>query len=189
MRNAEELCKLHSTILVNKYGGFNSYQSFFAFYALQDFLNRHDNIRRVLEFGTAEGGTAIFFGLNMWRRRNPVQTWDVQERQDPDWFELAKFLGIEFKLGDIFTEESKVQIKEFIQRPGTTIVFCDNGNKPLEARTFAPFLKSGDILMAHDWNAEIRATDFSEEMKNSFDYLEQEKFDDQGSVILCMVKK
>lgn len=43
------------------------------------------------------------------------------------------------------------EIQEWIQRRGLCFVLCDGGNKPKEFNTFSKFLKSGDVISAHDY--------------------------------------
>lgn len=35
--------------------------------------------------------------------------------------------------------------------PDPTLIYCDNGDKPLEVRRYAPILRVGDIIMTHDY--------------------------------------
>jgi hypothetical protein len=35
-------------------------------------------------------------------------------------------------------------------RPGAAFVYCDDGDKPREMRTYAPILRVGDYMMSHD---------------------------------------
>ena len=39
------------------------------------------------------------------------------------------------------------------------LIYCDNGNKVGEFSTYAPLLKHGDIIMAHDYGVEFRLED------------------------------
>lgn len=188
MRNAVELFHQCATVSVTPYCGFNSYQSVFGISALEWFLKKIP-VSRIIELGTAEGGTAILFGLHMWITGGKFVTWDSNRRQSEKWFELAKMLGIEFVNSDIFQPESKEKIKSFIQQPGRTLLFCDNGNKPLEVNTFASLLKHDDILMAHDWGIEIKETHIKPEVRELFEFYKQEELDDLRSSILCMVRK
>lgn len=36
-------------------------------------------------------------------------------------------------------------------KPGIKLIYCDNGHKAEELKAYAPYCKSGDILMAHDF--------------------------------------
>ena len=52
------------------------------------------------------------------------------------------------------------EVKDFIQSTGNTIVLCDGGNKIAEFNILSEFLKSGDIILAHDYafdNATFRS--------------------------------
>ncbi len=48
--------------------------------------------------------------------------------------------------------------------PRPLVLYCDNGNKPLEVETFAPALRAGDFLAVHDLGTEI----FPENIPSSF---------------------
>lgn len=172
----------------NKFCGFTSLQTHTSYYALEDFLNRRQDIKRIVEFGTFEGGLTIFFGLHMWKRGGQTLTFDTQERQEAKWFEVAKIFGIEFVNDDIYSSESQKKIIEFIQQPGITLVFCDNGNKPHEVNYYTKYLKPGDIIMAHDWGTEINP-DSIEVLKDVLEPCEQESFDNLKTRIMSRVKK
>ena len=51
------------------------------------------------------------------------------------------------------------------QKPGPALIYCDGGNKPTEFKSYAPILRKGDYIAAHDWDyggyqrAEIRPSD------------------------------
>ena len=39
------------------------------------------------------------------------------------------------------------------------LVFCDNGNKPVEFNSIIPYLEKGDIIAVHDWGTEFNPPD------------------------------
>jgi hypothetical protein len=43
-------------------------------------------------------------------------------------------------------------VEDYISRKGQTLVLCDGGNKIKEFEVFSRILKSGDIIMAHDYS-------------------------------------
>jgi hypothetical protein len=43
--------------------------------------------------------------------------------------------------------------------PRPVVLFCDNGDKPREVKTFSPVLRSGDFLAVHDFGTEIQESD------------------------------
>lgn len=59
--------------------------------------------------------------------------------------------NIDFRLGDCFNQEIIDEIKSLIQLPGKTLVLCDGGNKEKEFALYSAFLKSGDVIMLHDY--------------------------------------
>jgi len=52
-----------------------------------------------------------------------------------------------------------------MNKPGPAFIYCDGGNKPKEFNLYAPILRVGDYIAAHDWDyggyrrAEIRPKD------------------------------
>lgn len=58
-------------------------------------------------------------------------------------------------IADVFDASTVVRVLEFINaRPGVAFVYCDDGNKQKEMRTYAPILRVGDAMMAHDYPGE-----------------------------------
>jgi hypothetical protein len=68
--------------------------------------------------------------------------------------------NINFILGDCFEENTKNKIKEIIQKKGKTLLLCDGGKKNEEFNTFSSYLKSGDVIMCHDYSENLN--DYSE---------------------------
>jgi hydroxymethylpyrimidine pyrophosphatase-like HAD family hydrolase len=58
---------------------------------------------------------------------------------------------IDFRVQSCFDEQPFNEIIELIQSEGRTLVVCDGGDKPKEFNTFSKYLKSGDVIMAHDY--------------------------------------
>ena len=116
---------------------------------------------QILEIGTASGGLTLLLRdlldeLDM--ESTSLRTYDI----NPDFNRRVLLERIEdgtridFRLKNIFnhpySELIEVdEVSKFIQRDGTTIVMCDGGSKKNEFRILAPFLKQGDIIMAHDY--------------------------------------
>lgn len=59
--------------------------------------------------------------------------------------------AIDFRQGDCFNQQIIDEIKALIQTPGKTLLLCDGGHKEREFEVYAPFLKKGDVIMAHDY--------------------------------------
>lgn len=101
-----------------------------------------------IELGT---GTGVFskYLLNILK----PQTFHTFDRLDCPDFELRPHYTFIDILAD--GRGSKL-IADLISRPGKTLLFCDNGDKPQEVKLYSPFLKPGDILVVHDWMIEIK---------------------------------
>jgi len=63
----------------------------------------------------------------------------------------TKRTDIDFRVEDCFEEKSFNEIISYIQRPGKTLFVCDGGDKPKEFSIFSEYLKSGDVIIAHDY--------------------------------------
>lgn len=115
---------------------------------------------QVLEIGTLQGGLTLLVrdlldevGLE----ETYFRTYDVLETERHNLIEAIKNGSkIDFRLKNIFNDSYNQlieveEIKELLSRPGPSIIMCDGGSKKDEFRILSPFLKSGDIIMAHDY--------------------------------------
>lgn len=167
---------------------------------------------RILEIGTGSGGLTLFLRdkLNeLGLRETHIKSYDINSTifdpniHDLNNLELSKenlFVG-----GNEFILERKDLISPYIQSEGLTIVLCDGGNKIKEFNQISTLLKSGDIIMAHDycesnelfiseyrdkiWNwCEIKETDI-EEVCNKESLENYMKEDFNKIVWVCKIKK
>lgn len=112
---------------------------------------------RLLEIGTADGG----FILSLKDRMNvinpdcEVRSYDILAR---DWYPFLRSGGVDVRVENMFTyayddllPEQREEVRQFIHRPGTSVVICDGGSKKNEFRLLAPLLKEGDYILAHDY--------------------------------------
>lgn len=119
------------------------------------------NPERILEIGTASGGTTlalndIMISLN---KPNRIRSYEVNEHS---WYNYLYDAGIDLRLKNVFNhaydslnEENVKEISEFIQSPGVTLVLCDGGHKIGEFNELSKYLKIGDYIMAHDYSESI----------------------------------
>jgi hypothetical protein len=111
---------------------------------LPNFLNliRPSNI---VEIGTASGGlTHVLSDLCPYSKILTLETKDFHQYKFKDNVKSI-----------IFDSNSEELIKNtmipFIQSTGTTIVFCDGGNKIIDFINYAPLIKTGDYICVHDY--------------------------------------
>lgn len=107
--------------------------------------------KRILEIGTGYGGLILFLRdkLNeIGLEDTLIKSFDINHT----YFDLP---NLEFIKENLFIDDFKLDrydlIEDFIKSDGITIVLCDGGNKIKEFNQIAPLLKTGDILMAHDY--------------------------------------
>lgn len=169
---------------------------------------------QVLEIGTSYGGLTLLIrdlldetGLI----ESDFRSYDVMETNRFHLEEAIKNGSkIDFKIKNVFNHmyDELLEVEEiqsFIQRSGPTIILCDGGSKKNEFKILSPLLKSGDIIMAHDyspndkyfeehikdkiWNwHEIQDSDIQESIeKYNLESFMQEEF--QKVVWVCKIKK
>ena len=105
---------------------------------------------RVLEIGTAAGGlTLLLRDLLDEAGCKTAQLWTV----DPVDMNRPHLIidGINMIHADGFQDGLLPLLQHYVAEPGPTLMICDGGDKKREFRTFAPHIKSGDIIMAHDY--------------------------------------
>jgi cephalosporin hydroxylase len=108
--------------------------------------------KRILEIGTALGGFTMFLKkvVDSFNLDTKILTFDISARP---WYDDMKKMGIDVRVEDIFNDYQDIpnEIKNFIKQDGLTIILCDGGDKIREFKLLSPFLKKGDIIMAHDY--------------------------------------
>jgi predicted O-methyltransferase YrrM len=127
-------------------------------YMFEVFSNFIESVRpaRILEIGTAGGGTIQFLRDELDKNGLKDSTIKSFEISEHEWFPKMRESGIEVIVENIFDvfygELTKPEmIVPYIQEEGITVVLCDGGNKITEFNIIAPHLKEGDIIMAHDY--------------------------------------
>lgn len=142
--------------------------------------------KQILEIGTASGGLTLMLRdlLNeLGLIDTIIRSYDVENKH---YLNDYNQYGLEVIIKNVFNPEYNElielnEIKNFIKRDGQTIVLCDGGNKINEFKILSGLLKSGDVIMAHDYceNEEI----FDSEYKGKiWDWLEIKDSDIEASV-------
>lgn len=114
------------------------------FYPAFEKLFAEENIVRVLEIGTATGG---FIRAVRDLTNAEIITYDVIETKHKSTLEENNIL---VNVKSVFDDFDTVE--DYISAEGQVLVLCDGGNKIKEFDVFSRLLKSGDIIMAHDYS-------------------------------------
>jgi len=126
--------------------------SFASLYVLDELFDRL-NFYQVVELGTYKGGLSTFLWVECLIRGKRFLSVDVTDMRMIDVFAFLK--------GDVLKNPLiRKKISEYLSCT-TTFLYCDNGNKPKEIRTYAPLLPSRSVLGVHDWGVEVTERDVS----------------------------
>lgn len=116
---------------------------------------------QVLEIGTSYGGLTLLIRdlLDVVGLTNcDLRSYDVIET-NRYYLQSAIDQGakIDLRIKNVFNHiyddliEEK-EISDYIQQPGPSIVLCDGGSKKNEHNIICKYMKSGDVIMAHDYS-------------------------------------
>ena len=123
-------------------------------YFLDNFL-RLNRVDKIIEIGTHYGGLTRFFAMQMYLQhgRNVehlVTSIDIIDKKPQKLKDFKLYIPMQFFIYDCFAVPIHELIKNMIQQKHRVLLYCDGGDKDREFNTFAPYLKKGDFIMAHD---------------------------------------
>jgi cephalosporin hydroxylase len=122
------------------------------------FLERYP-CASILELGTWRGGMALFLALQARWRGAEFATLDLHQGGLVGRERLEE-TGARVLEADLFSFEGQAVVQRLVRElPKPLLLFCDDGDKPREWRTFVPLLSPGDRVAVHDWDAEFRLED------------------------------
>lgn len=140
-------------------------QSYAAIYIFEHYIQLND-FDYVVEIGSQKGALSLYLAnMACSTERFILHTYEIDKQKDwysrPNegvghWFE--KIAGISQLVDsfedNIFSTDAQTRITETMVDK-KTLIFCDGGDKLLEFKIYAPFIKKGDRIMVHDWGHEI----------------------------------
>lgn len=130
--------------------------------ALFQAIDRYQ-VKTFIEIGTHRGGLSYFL---IQRAKNVSDFIYLGVEINPDLVDARVINEIHLSnsgrasiyFGDAFEQHTIVEVMSHF-RQGVALVYCDGGNKPKEVQTFAPLLRPGDLIAAHDYGDEIQFMD------------------------------
>lgn len=110
---------------------------------------RRVEVARIIELGTGLGGLSVFLKTYCVGADAEFITYDRAEsvRENP----VLRELGVAIRPDDLDAVATIVEIARETQKLGVTLLLCDGPNNVAAVQRFAPYLKPGDIVMAHDY--------------------------------------
>lgn len=107
----------------------------------------------ILEIGTALGGFTMFLKIicDELDLKTSILSYDIHRNA---WYDDMIKDGVDVRVENVFSEgfaDVKQEVKDFIHKPGVTVVLCDGGYKQGEFKLLSKFIKQGDFILAHDY--------------------------------------
>jgi hypothetical protein len=133
----------HPYLRLNFYNGIQMSQCLGVYVGLNpDYLSTFTNI---IEIGTYNGGLTSWLFDNL-KEGGKLISYDIDGT-----INHTNRKDIDFRVESCFDEQPFKDIVELIKSEGRTLVVCDGGDKPKEFNVFSEYLKSGDVIIAHDF--------------------------------------
>jgi hypothetical protein len=107
-----------------------------------DYIKQFDTI---IEIGTYNGGLTSWFADNK-KENTKIVSFDIDGT-----INTTGRTDIDFRVESCFDNKTFLDIIDMIQSEGKVLVICDGGDKEKEFNVFSEYLKSGDVIMAHDY--------------------------------------
>jgi hypothetical protein len=133
-------------------------------FTIDVFLARH-RPSIIIELGTGSAAFSCYLATYAYMNGAAFHTFDSHRKSAPSKrsnyraLKLVRTLGGKVHHRDIFESSTTALIRGLIASKPPVFLYCDNGDKPREVRTFAPALKPGDFVGVHDYGSEIVAAD------------------------------
>lgn len=164
-----------------KYNGLHTTQQVPNIKSYFENLLKNENFDVIIELGTSLGGLTYILDdiVKENNLKHNIHTFDIGYK---DYVEKQlNERGCTYHILDERDEIYKTTVVDLMRNNNKVLLLCDGGNKKEEFNKYAPFLKSGDIIMVHDY-AHDRNT-FENEIKNKYWNWFEICFDDIKSAV------
>lgn len=163
--------------------GVSTSMTWLDFGALITLLQRFA-IRAIVEIGVEHGGCTA--PLSSYARYTGVAYWGIDRSLASLSPAVAQHDGALLVERDAWAAETVAEVGAWIAaHPVPSLIFCDGGDKPHELRLYAPLLRSGDILVGHDYRNEY----MDDALWGLPDDLERLQADWLDDVLLCAFRR
>lgn len=186
------------------YGGIHMTQQVPTIKNYFEILLKEENFDVIIELGTSFGGlTYILDDIVKENELNHnIHTFDIGYKNYVD--AQLKERGCYYHILDERDEIYKTTVIDLLKSNNKVLLLCDGGNKKEEFNRYSEFIKSGDIIMAHDYAHDSFI--FENEIKNNYwnwfelcfedikssvtlyDLVEYEKINFKYAVWACYIK-
>ena len=139
--------------------------------------------KTIIEFGTAGGGLTCLLGLYCSACDATMHTFDISKKTSAGVDSTLRSLGTNVHITDIFSNVGRGCVAGILsecKRP--VLLLCDNGNKIREVNEYSILLKSGDVIMAHDYSRDRKF--FESEVRGKYWNWCEITYDDVSSAMM-----
>lgn len=142
------------------------------------------HIRSVVEIGVEHGGLAAF--LLAYAALTPLDYYGIDLHLSAMDQNLWSRHAHQFAERDAWNGATVAEVGRWLAaHEAPALIFCDGGDKPRELRLYAPLLRSGDVLMGHDYHNEY-VDDALAAMPPTVEQLRADWLDDG---LICMFQR
>lgn len=134
---------MHNFLWVTVKNTFRTAQSKNIVDVFPQFVKDFDTI---IEIGTFTGAFTYYLST-ISKEDCKIYSWDINE----SYREIHNIPKTEFILDNCFSPSSINRIDSIIKTGDRVLFLCDGGDKELEFSLFSSYLKSGDVIMLHDY--------------------------------------
>jgi hypothetical protein len=105
------------------------------------------NLQLIVELGTYRGGMVKHY--SEWFPAIPVYSFDIDWMISSEDAKLFQQRKVSIVIGNVLNDDQLLPI--LLSQQCSKMLFVDNGNREVETRNYAGYLRPGDILGFHDW--------------------------------------
>ena len=138
------------------------------YFVLDEVFRTQTQIEGIVEIGTGCGALTTYLAL--WSKKKGLKGVASFDRERLCDHAFLTSLGVVFEYEDVFSPKCILNNPWYAFEKAVLFI-CDGGDKQREFETFAPKLKSGSIICAHDLGAEFFDEKISAELKLKLDPL------------------
>ena len=104
------------------------------------------DFEQIIEIGTFTGA------FTYWLSENKSDSCKIiSYDNNPDFLQVNNIKDTTLRVADCFDVDVIGEIKSLISQPKKTLLLCDGGDKETEFKLFSRYLKTGDVVMLHDY--------------------------------------
>jgi hypothetical protein len=142
------------------------------YFVLDEVFRTQPQIEKIIEIGTGCGALTTYLAL--WAKKRNLESVHSFDKQSLCDVHFLVSLDVNLFKGDVFSPDCYLYSNGLKHSP--VLLICDGGDKQREFETFAPKLKSGSIICAHDLGTEFFDEKISPEVRAKVEPIMQERW-------------